>query len=139
MSKKQHFVIERLNWRPYEEPGYQPSARARRKNGAMARLPGSERVAGFDDIDEAEADCRRREEEGRQGVNPFACGGPLCYQSSLDEGRLRDWVIDAGLTPPPAGEKGGWRRWWDEHQEGMTDLQKSRVWEALDKVRFFKV
>src|SRR5262249_55264011 len=136
MSGKRHFVVERLNWRPYDDPGYRPSATAKRKVGAWARLPGSERVASFGDSHDAEADCRRREEEARRGINPFACGGPLCYLTSLDEGRLRDWMLDAGLTPPEPGFKGGWRVWWDQHHEDMTDLQKAKVWEALDKVRF---
>jgi hypothetical protein len=107
--------------------------------GAMVRLPGSERVASFDDLDAAETDCRCREEEARRDVNPFACGGPLCYQTSLDEGRLHDWVLDLGLEPPEPGTKAGWRTWWDKHHKSMTDLQKAKIWEALDKVRFFRV
>jgi hypothetical protein len=127
--------VERLNWRAYEELG--DSAKSRAKVGAWARLPGSERVATFDTPEDAEADCRRREEEARKGRSPFACGTALCYQTSLDEGRLRDWLLDAGLEPPEAGTP--WRQWWDEAEPNMTEVQRSRVWEALDKVRFFRV
>jgi len=136
---KRHFVVERLNWRPYQEPGYKPGERARRKVGAFARLPGAERVASFEDRASAEEDCRQREQEARKGANPFAHGGPLCYQTSLDEGRLGDWVQDAGLTPPEPGAKGGWRDWWTRIEPTMSDLQRAKVWEALDKVRFFRV
>jgi hypothetical protein len=137
MSGKEHFVVERFNWRPYESLGYKPSAKEKRKKGSWARLPGTERVACFARREEAEDDCRRREEEARQGINPFACGGALCYLSSFDAGRLNDWVLDAGLTPP--GDAGDWREWWDKQSPKMTDLQKAKVWEALDKVRFFRV
>jgi hypothetical protein len=139
MKSKRHFIVERLNWHPYTVPGYRPSATAKLKKGAMARLPGAERVASFKDRAKAEADCARREEEMRHQCNPFACGGPLCYQTSLDEGRLRDWMLDVGLTPPGTDAKGGWRAWWDENHAAMSEIQRAKVWEALDLVRFFRV
>src|SRR5262245_29850954 len=123
MSTKRHFVVESLNWRAYEEPGYQARGRAKKKIGAHAMLPGAQRVACFDDPDEAEADCRRRESKARQGVNPFACGAAFCYLSSLDEGRLGDWVQDVGLTPPAKGGLDAWRAWWDEREPHLSELQ----------------
>ena len=123
------FVVERLNWPPA----------AQKKSKNFIRLPGATRVACFDDFAAAEADCRRREAEAQAGVNPFAFGGPaLHYQTSLDDGRLRDWVMDAGLDPPKPGPD-CWRVWWDRHSPAMSDLQKAKVWEALDKIRFFRV
>lgn len=139
MSAKRHFVVERLNWRTYEVPGYKPKGRAKKKKGARALLPGAERVASFDDADEADADCRRREAEARIDVNPFACGSAFCYLTSLDEGRLGDWVQDAGLTPPEAKGLDAWRDWYDERESHFSELQRAKVWEALDKVRFFRV
>jgi hypothetical protein len=137
MSGKEHFVVERYNWRPYESIGYRPSEKARRKKGCQARLPGTERMSCFDTLEEAEADCQRREAEARRGINPFACGGALCYLSSFDWGRLHDWVLDSGLSPP--GPDGDWRKWWEAQSPTLTDLQKAKIWQALDKVRFFRV
>jgi hypothetical protein len=137
MSGKRHFVVERLNWRLCEESG--PFTRAKPKVISWARLPGAERVAGFDDIGAADADCRRREEALRRQVNPFACGSALCYLSSLDEGRLRDWMLDAGLTPPEAEGLDAWPAWWERAAPAMTDLQRAKAWEALDRLQFFRV
>jgi hypothetical protein len=60
--------------------------------------------------------------------------------TSLPEGPLRDWLLDAGLTPPkwklnPVVLSG----WWDHHAEEMTELQCDKVWEALDRLRFYTV
>lgn len=139
-KKKRHFVVERLNWQEYTSIGsYQPNARAKRKKGARALLPGSQRVSCFDDAAEADTDCRRRESEARTGVNPFACGMAFCYLTSLDEGRLGDWVQDYGLTPPEQPGLEAWRDWWDVVEPTLNELQRVKVWEALDKVRFFRV
>jgi hypothetical protein len=106
---------------------------------AWARLPGSERVASFNDAGQADTDCRRREEAFRRQVNPFACATALCYLTSLDEGRLRDWMLDAGLTPPEASGSAAWRAWWEREAPTLTELQRARAWEALDRLRFFRV
>jgi hypothetical protein len=126
-KKEKVFVVERHNWRCYG-PGW-------------ARLPGTTRVQSFPTYEEAEADRCRRDAAARGQVNPFRCGGPaLHYQTSLDEGRLHDWLLDAGLTPPKPGRKGrDWAGWWQKARRGMTALQREKVWEALDKVRFFEV
>jgi hypothetical protein len=121
------FVVERINWGLAD------------RDGRWAHLPGAVRVACFEDAATAEADCRRREAEARSKVNPFLFGGPaLHYQTSLDEGRLRDWLLDAGLEPP-VPEGGPWQAWWEERAPAMTDVHKLQVWNALDKVRFFRV
>jgi hypothetical protein len=133
MSGKRHFVVERLNWRACEEES------RGRKVAAWARLPGSERVASFDDIDAAETDCRRREEEFRREVNPFACATALCYLTSLDEGRLRDWMLDAGLTPPKGSGAEAWRAWWAKATKTMNVIQRAKMWAALDRLQFFRV
>jgi hypothetical protein len=126
-KKETMFVVERLNWRCYG-PGW-------------ARLPGTTRVRSFPTYEEAEADRRRREADAREQVNPFRCGGPaLHYQTGLDEGRLHDWLLDAGLTPPKPGKKGrDWSGWWEKAKRRMTAPQREKVWQALDKVRFFEV
>jgi hypothetical protein len=120
------FVVERINWVPT----------GKHFSKCFHLLPGAVRVACFDDAATAETDCRRREAEARAEVNPFTCGGPaLHYLTSLDEGRLRDWLLDAGLAPPEPGVD--WWRWWEWESATMTDVQQAKVWEALDKVRFF--
>jgi hypothetical protein len=139
MSGQRYFVVERLNWRPCEGPADRAKGRAKKKQVARALLPGGERVTCFDDAGEADADCWRREALVRAGVNPFACGAAFCYLTGLDEGRLGDWVQDAGLTPPAAPGLESWREWWAEREPAMTELQRARVWEALDRVRFFRV
>lgn len=74
----------------------------------------------------------------RAKVNPFSCGGPaLHYQSHLDAGRLRDWLLDAGIDPPPADELIDWHTWYESAQ--FRAPQRAAVWQALDRVRFFRV
>lgn len=122
------FVVERFNWEPVSAE----------RDSTFRRLPGSVRVACFQDAATAEADCRQCERTARAGVNPFTCGGPaLHHLTSLDEGRLRDCLLDAGLDPPEPDVP--WGQWWAEHSPAMTALQQAKVWQALDKVRLFRV
>lgn len=128
MSGATHFVVKRLRWCPNYSNGFH-------------RLPGEVRVASFATIDEADADCRQREEAVRKRVNPFACGHALHYQTHLDEPRLRDWLMDHGLDPPKPGKKGktNWAAWWKEKHKKFSATQRAAVWEALGKVRFFTI
>src|SRR5262249_10205857 len=71
--------------------------------------------------------------------------------TSFDEPILHDWVLDAGLTPPEpltvASRKKGrppfpsrdWLAWGEGHVEQMTDVQRARIRQALDKVSFFEI
>jgi hypothetical protein len=71
--------------------------------------------------------------------------------TSFDEPILHDWVLDTGLTPPEAqtmaSKKQGqppyvfrdWFAWWEAHVAQMTDVQRARIRQALDKVSFFEV
>lgn len=68
----------------------------------------------------------------------------LADLTSLPEPIFADWLLDCYLTPPirkTGAEKPGrvWADWWDAHAPQMTDYQHSRVWQALDKLRFFEV
>jgi hypothetical protein len=121
-TRTQH-AVHRLNWRSVG-PVY-------------VRLPGSTRLATFPDAEPAEAECRRLEAAVRAAVNPFACGQATHERSSLDEGRLRDWMLDAGLSPPE--DVSAWAGWWAEAGAGLSEFQRERVWQACDLVRFHEV
>jgi hypothetical protein len=122
-----HYILERLNWR--------------RASGIWLNLPGTDRLRSFADRADADALCREREWEVRRKINPFGCGGPfLHYQTAFDAARLFDWCLDAGLDPPGVtNDSRIWADWWATHHEKMTDAQRATVWEALDRVRFFRV
>jgi hypothetical protein len=97
-------------------------------------------VKAFTDSNAAEAFRLKLERQARAGRNPFQHGHELADLTSLPEGLLRDWLLDAGLTPPTEGLSVLLLfDWWERHGEGMTELQCGRVWEALDRLRFYTV
>lgn len=121
------FVVKRLNW-------------AESYSGKLTRRPGEVAVLSFGTREAADAECAKREAEFRAAVNPFECGPAVHYWSHLDEPRLRDWLMDRGITPPDAkGKETNWSAWWKKNRKAFSDEQKTAVWEALDKVRFFAV
>lgn len=123
-----HFVVERVNWR-------------RGRGGAFVRHPGAVRVAAFDAFADASAFRWAEETRARAAVNPFAGAlGCPAEQSHLPEPLLHDWLLDHGVEPPaPAAGRRDWAGWWAESAPGWTDAQRAAAWEALDKVRFFRV
>jgi hypothetical protein len=132
-----HFVVERLGWRR--------TCFHRDRGDAWVGyvlLPGAERrLRSFDDRDEAQRFCHEQEQALRARANPFVCGGPaLHYQSSFDEGRLHDWLLDGGIDPPGKLKSGkrAWGAWWAGHAL-LTPEQREHVWKALDKVSFHRV
>jgi hypothetical protein len=133
------FVLRRVNWRKAGGGFYD------RGVYGWYRLPGTTRLAVFPDADAAEQERKLREGEARDGVNPFRCGTSLADRTSLDEGRLCDWLLDHGLEPPekPVGRRTispeAWAAWWDEESDFWDDHQRDKVWEALDRVRFHEV
>jgi hypothetical protein len=112
------YTVHRRNWM--------------RVSDSWHRLPGSDRVASFASQDAAEAERDRLEAEARRVVNPFACGTTFADRSHLDEGRFRDWLLDAGLEPP---EDGDWGEWWED----LPEEHDRAVWDGLDRVRFYDV
>lgn len=101
-------------------------------------------IRAFTDVHKAEAYAERVDAEIRKTCNPFVYGSQIRDWSSFDEPRLCDWLMDAGLDLPKLkkGKKRTaehWRQWWTEQAPAMTALQRAKVWEALDKVRFHKV
>lgn len=124
------------------DPVYTLERRAwRAAGGRWLCLPGADRLATFPDRDSAEAASREAEWAVRRRANPFLCGGPLLhYQTTFDAARLFDWCLDAGLDPPgvtPDSE--AWAAWWTAEHRHLTDRQRAAVWDALDRVRFFRV
>jgi hypothetical protein len=121
------YILERLNWRP---------------NGPIwLTAPGADPLQSFPDRAAAEAAARDREWAIRRRVNPFVCGGPLLhYQTSFDAARLHDWFLDLGLDPPElTSQSADWARAWERNLPTMTDARRAGAWEALDRVRFFRV
>jgi hypothetical protein len=129
------YSVERLPWRAvrYLDESYETEWEG------FVLLPGGRRLRSFATTEEADTFCKEQEQATRARVNPFACGGPaLHYQSHLDDDRLRDWLLDAGLEPPAAGSI-DWRAWYDESAPRMSQAQRDALWQALDKVRFYRV
>ncbi len=150
-----HFVVARMTWRVTGFPH------------TFVQLPGSNRVAAFADREAAEADRWAREVAARRTVNPFRCGTTWAERSHLPEPVFRDFINDAGVEPPtlvplpdtdengkplsgferryvprapaPAGTFRDWAAWWDATAPNLSAEQVARVWEGLDRVRFFRV
>jgi len=69
--------------------------------------------------------------------------------SSMPEPVLDDWLQDLGLTPPAPERiepKHGkpftmrdWDAWWEANVAQMTDHQRCKIWEALDRLDFFEI
>jgi len=58
-----------------------------------------------------------------------------------DEGES-DALSVMGLEPPVEAESGkvrDWPSWWDQHAPRMTDQQRAKVWQALDRLRFYEI
>jgi hypothetical protein len=130
------YTLRRINWRRTDLIsgfGHDPG-----RNHGWFRLPGTTRVATFAGADTAEMECQRLEADARAVINPFRCGSSLSEQTSFDEGRLCDWLLDHGLTPPTQKRR-DWVRWYDKCRTTLDDFQRDRIWEALDLVRFYEV
>jgi len=124
MSDAARFVVRRLNWRPAGD--------------RFIRLPGEVRLASFATFDTAENDRVARETEVRGRVNPFKCGTAWHALTTFPEAVFRDWVADSGLAPPDGGLD-EWAAWWAGEPADRTAEQRWRVWDGLNRVRFFEV
>lgn len=125
------WFVRRFHWRKFligPEPRY-------------VRLPGSITVAEFDDREDAEADRWQRELAVRKGVNPFRCGFDLADLTHLPTYAFKDYLMDDSIRPAKYDSYAQvrWDKWWGKHSPDWSDDRKARIWEALDKVRFFEV
>jgi hypothetical protein len=122
------YTVRRRNWHPTGD-GY-------------VRLPGDAFVAGFDDPADAARLAERLEAAARSRIaNPFRCGRRWADLSTLPEFALADWLLDAGLSPPSARTDGtrNWTAWWDDRSKFWTAAQVARVYDGLDRLRFYDV
>jgi hypothetical protein len=151
------YLVQRLSWRVGSDGGEaverddpRPDVRDREGYSGEREIvvyhrgddEGGEPVRAFRDYAQAEQ-FRREQEQGRRSrTNPFRYGGLVSQWTSLDEGRLRDWLLDAGLTPPghqgeerPAVVKRAWARWWKKHRDKLTDEARAGLARALNNGR----
>jgi hypothetical protein len=121
------FVIRRLfPWMPGQTPrSHNPYLRA-----FATRASADECCASLD-----------RAERLRREVNPFDYGPNLDDCTSFPPPILCDWLLESGLTPPENAWEWQytWRDWWLVVAERATELQIARIWQAMDKIRFFAV
>jgi len=123
------YDVRRRNWR--WSPGNEHTPRG------WVCFPGpGTTVAEFDFFDDAEHDWGKREAAVRLRINPFDCG-PLSAVTSFPDPILRDFLMDASIEPPAPGIT--WEAWWIANREQLSDEQQARVWQAVDKVRFFEI
>ncbi len=148
-----HFVVSRANWRAANE--------------TRVRLGGETRVAAFDTFDEAERDRASREAAARAHVNPFRCGTLWADRSHMPESVFCDFLEDVDIVLPlfdpvgdtdslgqplnrytrammeakplPEGVYRSWAHWWDKCRGSLAPNQVARVWEAMDRLRFYSV
>jgi hypothetical protein len=97
-------------------------------------------VKAFLDAGAAQEFCKEQERLAWEACNPFHYANKVSDCTRLDSSRLRDWLLDAGLEPPAAKAKVAvWVKWYDTVKPTLTEIQRLKVWEVLDKVRFYRV
>lgn len=148
-----HFVVSRANWRA--------------ANDTLVRLGGETRVAAFDTFEEADHDRAALEAAARAHVNPFRCGTLWADRSHMPESVFCDFLEDVDIVLPlfdpvgdtdslgqplnrytravmeakalPEGVYRSWAHWWDKCRASLAPNQIARVWEAMDRLRFYSV
>ena len=134
-----YFLVQETSWGYWL--GFQQNYG--RKVGEMLKTgEGGTPVKLFTDREKAEAFRREQEEAQRQKVNPFEHCEKLADCTTFPPEVLHDWLLDAGLTTPAPGSKDelkAWKAWWGKSKKTMTEAQRAKVWEALDRFRFFEV
>ncbi len=105
-------------------------------------LNGSIEEASFDTEAEARRECDRLERKIRQELGPF-CGwqGDLSMLTPLDPAVFCDWLLDAGIDPPPAARDGSrdWEGWYDRVEGDWDDSARAHFWQGLEQPRFYRV
>jgi len=80
-----------------------------------------------------------REAKAQQARNPFLHGEDLADLTSMPSGVFLDWLTDAEIQSPSVSpfNPTTWFHWWQG--DDLTEEQRARIWQVLDKVRFFTV
>jgi hypothetical protein len=133
-----YFLVQETNWSWWLAWQWEYG----REAGRLAKTACGTPVKLFTDREKAEAFRRKQEAAQRQKVNPFEYCAALADCTSFPPNVLHDWLLDAGLTPPttdPKDELKSWKAWWKQSRKTLTAQQRAKVWEALDKFRFFEV
>ncbi len=125
----------------------------------FAAEPGYGFVLAFGSREAAETYRKDREERTRRepperhpfwdaSCNPFWTVPTYQFDlgevSSMEEPIFNDWLLDQGLTlPKPTWNDqlgtADWYNWWEDRYPTMSAMQRAKVWESLDRVRFFEV
>jgi hypothetical protein len=137
-----YFLVQETNWAYGEGWGEWMWMTGRHEAGKLAEVPGGTPVRLFLDREKAESFRRTQEEARRRKVNPFEYCTALADCTSFPPKVLHDWLLDAGLTPPTPKSQDDlttWKVWWNKSKKTMTEQQRAKVWEALDRFRFFEV
>jgi hypothetical protein len=136
------YVVQEFNWR-FTARG-DPYVLDEGRPGTPVKV--------FLDRDRASAFCRDLNREKR-GVNPFCYqpeptdGSYLDQYATMGEDALLALVRSEGLIPPvrdsdPSNRglyEEPWVKWWEEHRKEWDDGLVERLWDALDRVRFYEV
>jgi hypothetical protein len=132
MPDEPKWIVRRFNWRALVTPS---------EGTRYVRLPGAFTVAEFDEREDAEADCWNRERAVRAAVNPFRCGFDLADLTHIPDFAFKDYLMDDSIRPAKYDSTARirWDKWWEKHSSAWNDDRKARIWEALDKVRFFEL
>jgi hypothetical protein len=105
------------------------------------RRDGGFPVRAFLHRGDAEAFAQKEEQSAWEAINPFYYGNRIESWTSLDTGRLCDWLLDLGLEPPKAKKLNSqaWRTWYNDVRASLTDLHLVKLREALDRVRLYRI
>jgi hypothetical protein len=144
MRKVPAYVVQQVHWEYDDEYFYRLDGETGELGDADSPVVAPQRT--FLSRKKAEAWWRHREEAARGDQSPFDYGAGtnrLNDYSSLSPSAFRDRLRRAGLSPPSFGGDGQrgedpWR-WWERNVRDMTPEQRSAVWDALDRVRFYEI
>jgi hypothetical protein len=139
------YVVQKLHWRFTD------------RSDPLVLDPGppGTPVKAFVDRDRATAFSRGRNRRKRANENPFdywpeppdESGSYLDQYATMGEESFLTLLGSESLKPPaidPDKPWGGgweedWAEWWEEHRRGWDNRLAGRLWDALDRVRFYEV
>lgn len=139
------YVVARIGWAiaPRPSEGYTEVS------PDLMNTAGEDRrfvpVAAFTTREAAEARMRELELEAARVFNPFLRVGPLYAFTTAN---LSDFILRlAGIVDPlPAStfttdspNRRAWRVWWEEYVPTWSDAVLAKVWDLLDRIRFYEV